>query len=344
MIDISVVIPTYEADYKLCRAIDSVISQLGANIQIVVVDDGSKSPSDAILRTKYRKLLGPSSKHTSPSIKYLRQNNKGAYLARIFGVENCDGRYIKFLDQDDILLPGSFAKELLAFDQHTDVVMSDWHIANEAVSDNETTCFNGLRSSEPGISGSEFECKKAPHFESPIDDFLTSGGVFTSAAMYRASLLKKVLHPVAEFIPVKADDWLIFAQVCLGDARYKTIQNTAYIWNQSKEQLSQQSRDLLIVEHFSILNWIEKELRQTNRLTSQRKLLLANYYAKHLLEAYSQNKKIYSASIERINFLDPHYSQQHGNRVYRYLCNLFGLSQGVKYYSFFKSILVTRVR
>jgi len=315
MVDISVVIPTYEAGEPLIDAIESVIKQEGVVTQVVVIEDGSSTPSSNIIERCFSDHLEHDNGSRTSSIKYITQNNAGAYLTRIRALEHCEGNFIKFLDQDDVLLPGALITELQAFNTKVDVVLSNWFIADVQ-----------LR------TAGRKELKTAPLLENPIDDFLRYGGVFTSAALYRACLIKRVLTPVSSFTPVKADDWLIFAQICLGGARYKTIDSTAYIWHQSDDQLSKLSRYKLVIEHYNILNWIENELQQTERLTQTRKKLLANYYAKQLIEAYESERRYFIKLIEKVERLNPGYQMQHGNRIYRQCCDLLGLKSGVAIY------------
>ena len=323
MIDISVIIPTYNASAKLLAAIGSVLDHKGLIIQVIVIEDGSKNPSKALLERHCKEFLKESASLTHSSITYHSQSNKGAYLARIVGLEKSDGKYIKFLDQDDVLLPQTLNNEISAFDSSVDVILSDWEVLDTTIEGGEIRTLH-----------------KAPTLLNPINDFLKQGGVFTSAALYRTDLLKKVLKPVSEFRPIKADDWLIFAQICLGGARYRTIDNLAYIWNQNTEQLSKLSRDELVREHYEILNWVENKLRSTQSLTYERKKLMAHYYAKQLLEAYQQNKSLFRLLIEKINSLDPNYRQKHGGVLLRFFCRVLGFKYGIKYYSIIKSIFL----
>jgi len=322
MIDVSVIIPTFEAGYELVVAIESVIIQEGITAEVILIEDGSISPSNQLVK----EYLADYFECDNAQIFYHHQSNAGAYRARLNAVKLCRGRYIKFLDQDDVLLNGSLLKEVQSFDQDIDVVLSDWIVGE---------------SNESGISRSIQNKKhmKAPLFSDPINDFLTVGGVFTSAALYKKKSVTSALKPVTSFTPVKADDWLIFAQVCLSGARYKTIDNVAYIWVQNDQQLSRLSRHKLISEHFNILNWIESNLEKTDRLTDERKFLLANYYAKQLLEAFDKDKALYQKLVEKIKFLYPGYKQQHGNIIYKTLCHLLGFNTGVKTYMGIKSRL-----
>jgi len=327
MIDISVIIPTYNANAKLLSAIDSVLDHKDLIVQVTVVEDGSKNPSKALLERHYNEYLKERASLTQSSITYHSQSNQGAYIARIVGLGKSEGKYIKFLDQDDVLLAQTLNKEIAAFDSSVDVILSNWEVLDMTADGGEVRTLH-----------------KAPLLLNPINDFLKQGGVFTSAALYRADLLKKVLTPVSNFRPIKADDWLIFAQICLGGARYRTIDNLSYIWNQNPEQLSRHSREKLVNEHYEILNWIEKKLSSMQNLTDERKKLLAHYYAKQLLEAYQLNQPLFRRLIKKINTLDPSYRQKHGGLTLRIFCHVLGLKYGIESYSIVKSVFLRFTR
>ena len=87
---ISVIIPTFNAEDFLQRAIESVLNQTYRNFEIIVIDDGS---------TDNTKLVTQESK----VIKYFYQENKGLSSARNTGIQKSTGEYLVFLDADDWL-------------------------------------------------------------------------------------------------------------------------------------------------------------------------------------------------------------------------------------------------
>lgn len=89
---LSVVIPCFNHGKYLQEAIDSVLAQGYANIEIVVVDDGSSDDTGAVAQR-------------NPGVRYLRQSNRGPSAARNTGVRHSTGDVIVFLDADDWLLP-----------------------------------------------------------------------------------------------------------------------------------------------------------------------------------------------------------------------------------------------
>ncbi len=92
---VSVVMPIYNTEKYLKKAIDSVIAQtLGfQNIQMILVDDGSTDTSAAICQTYVQKY--------PDNMVYLRQEHRGAAAARNAGIPYIKGKYVNFLDSDD---------------------------------------------------------------------------------------------------------------------------------------------------------------------------------------------------------------------------------------------------
>lgn len=108
VIVVSVVIPAYNAEKTITRAVESALNVLdGLRSEVIVVDDGSTdSTADKVA------LLG-----NNEELRIVRQNNAGRAAARNRGVSLARGRWIMFLDADDMLLPG--AAEILAYEAET---------------------------------------------------------------------------------------------------------------------------------------------------------------------------------------------------------------------------------
>jgi glycosyltransferase involved in cell wall biosynthesis len=98
---ISVVIPLYNKEKYIARAVRSALSQGPAIHEVIVVDDGSTDSGPAQLAS-----LG------DDRVRLMRQPNGGVSTARNTGIEAATGEYVAFLDADDAWLPG-FVDELL---------------------------------------------------------------------------------------------------------------------------------------------------------------------------------------------------------------------------------------
>ena len=89
---LSIVVPNYNNEKYLKKCIECLLQQTYKNIEIIVVNDGSKGKSDEIMATY----------SDNPKIKYVKHDvNRGLFQARLTGASNATGDYIAFLDADD---------------------------------------------------------------------------------------------------------------------------------------------------------------------------------------------------------------------------------------------------
>lgn len=107
----SVIVSTYNRAHYICEAIDSVLAQNYQNIEIIVVDDGSTDETRAVLRGYGDK------------IRYFYQENQGLPAARNFGIEKSSGKYLAFLDDDDIWFPEFLENQVAYLEAHPEVGM-----------------------------------------------------------------------------------------------------------------------------------------------------------------------------------------------------------------------------
>ena len=91
---VSVIIPVYNAEKYLKRCLDSVMNQTFKDIEIVLVDDGSKDGSGR---------LCDEIKATDDRITVIHQQNSGTGVARNHGLEAARGEYASFVDSDDYI-------------------------------------------------------------------------------------------------------------------------------------------------------------------------------------------------------------------------------------------------
>lgn len=89
---ISVIIPVYNSEKYLDDCLKSVVNQTYKNLEIIIIDDGSKDKSKEIYE-RYKK------NDSRVITKY--KNNSGSSEARNYGLDICKGEYILFLDSDD---------------------------------------------------------------------------------------------------------------------------------------------------------------------------------------------------------------------------------------------------
>lgn len=91
---ISIIIPIYNVSKYLNRCVDSVVNQTYKNIEIILVDDGSKDNSGEMC-DKYQEEYS--------NIKVVHKENAGLGFARNTGLEYVTGKYVIFVDGDDYI-------------------------------------------------------------------------------------------------------------------------------------------------------------------------------------------------------------------------------------------------
>ena len=118
---VTVVIPSYNRARLICIAIDSVLAQTYRPIEIVVVDDGSKDDTRAVVES-----------YGAP-VRYVHQANAGAAAARNTGIRHARGEFIALLDSDDLWHPWKLEAQvrLLRARPHVGMVWTDMSAINE---------------------------------------------------------------------------------------------------------------------------------------------------------------------------------------------------------------------
>ena len=116
----SVIIPVYNAEKTIERCLDSLLVQQREDVELIIVDDGSKDRSREILQQYAENHTG---------IIFISQDNSGVSTARNRGIEKARGAYILFVDSDDFVSKDYFSildragdqsdADLIMFSQNT---------------------------------------------------------------------------------------------------------------------------------------------------------------------------------------------------------------------------------
>lgn len=110
--EVSIIVPVYNAEKYIRETVSMVLSQTFTEWELILVDDCSGDKSAAIIEEM---ISAYESKNQTEKgkIRLIRQPvNQGAAMARNRGIDEARGRYIAFLDADDIWLPKKLAREL----------------------------------------------------------------------------------------------------------------------------------------------------------------------------------------------------------------------------------------
>lgn len=93
---VSVIMPVYNAENTIERAILSVINQTYNNIELILINDGSIDGTESIIKRYIEK-------ENKIDIKYYFQENSGPSIAKNLGIDMAKGEYILFVDSDDTI-------------------------------------------------------------------------------------------------------------------------------------------------------------------------------------------------------------------------------------------------
>jgi glycosyltransferase involved in cell wall biosynthesis len=108
---VSVVIPTHNRAHMVGDAIDSALQQSLKGAEIIVVDDGSTDDTEARVRGY------------GDRVRYVKTPNGGVAHARNIGMRHATGRYLTFLDSDDLLYPYALELEAQLLDRYGEAAM-----------------------------------------------------------------------------------------------------------------------------------------------------------------------------------------------------------------------------
>lgn len=102
---VSVIIPMYNAQNDILRCLTSVLNQTYKNLEVIVVNDGSKDNSVNLVNEFIRQ-------HPKFELKLINKPNGGVSSARNLGIKSATGKYIALLDADDEWLPEKLTQQL----------------------------------------------------------------------------------------------------------------------------------------------------------------------------------------------------------------------------------------
>jgi glycosyltransferase involved in cell wall biosynthesis len=282
---VSIIIPVHNRAALAEQAIASVGPSAGRELshEIIVVDDGSTLAEAHQLASCCNRY---------PNCRYIRlESNRGAQIARNEGLEQVNGKYVKFLDSDDCLLPGALADEYKIIERNSvGLVISGWLRTN--LGDNSLEC--------------AIHHKPATYAGNPYDAILSRFGAPISAVLYRKTIIgsnrwdTRVRHP---------DDWFFLIKILLNEPCIMVRDAPVFIWREhSGPRLSNTSIIEYARARFLILDYFYQIMQQRNLLTPIRRKRLGNYIYRDIYVAHRFDQKLYNNILARLEELNPAFS------------------------------------
>lgn len=210
---VSIIVTVYNKGNHIEDTLLSAINQKYKELEIIVVNDGSNDNSLDIIK-----------KVTSidTRVKFIDQNNMGPSLARNNGFKIAKGKYINFLDGDDLLLEDFLLECVSILESNTkiDIVHTSWIKVDQ---------FGKLISSHT-----------APKPEDYLKELLLGNLFATHAVLAR----EEILREVGEMLAIKTEDWEYWARCAQKGAQFLDVNKVLAITKDVPNSDQKQLRDL----------------------------------------------------------------------------------------------------
>lgn len=237
--DVSIIVPTYNRLWSLPKTIDSCKSNF-CKIEIIVVDDGSTDGSFEWLQQQ-------------TNIKLIRQQNWGKCWAANKGFEIATGKYVRFLDSDDLLDENAIDEQFaLAEKENANVVVSGYKIINEE---------NEILKTQKWIYCNDFIAQQLGECDSS----------HYSAYLFEKEFITDIPHrPDFAF----RDDRLFVLEVALKNPKISIHTGCALLHRtHQKERLqltSKSNKNIQNLQHFNIYKKVLSQLSISEKLNERR--------------------------------------------------------------------------
>jgi glycosyltransferase involved in cell wall biosynthesis len=214
---VSIIIPCYNQGHFLQDSIQSALASCQHPLEIIVVDDGSTGEANALQLAAAERL--------APGIVRIhRQKNLGLSGARNTGISLARGRYIQFLDADDVLAPMKITTQVAQLEVNPQIDVS---VCNYLLCDEDR-----LRFCKPGEAIARFDLTE--------EDFLYRWErgfcIPIHCGLFRRTLLEQVSFDVGTRAK---EDWLFWVTLALTGARFGYVHGHWAIYRQHSVSMRQ---------------------------------------------------------------------------------------------------------
>ncbi len=231
---VSIIVPCYNTEKYIEACLDSIAKQDYTNIEVLLVDDGSKDNTGSICTEFCKK---------DDRFKYIYQENGGVSSARNKGLANCSGKYITFIDSDDYVYSNFISRMMKEFENNNvDIVMSRIETENFTKNMNSIQA-SFFRLSEEGILTNTEAVKKM--YELP------SYGTMATNKLFSRDIIWKDVDFLKFPTDIKCgEDQLWLLEVFNNARKVSIIKDELYFWvdNQNSAFRSMSRIDIFPVD------------------------------------------------------------------------------------------------
>ncbi len=256
---VSVIIPVYNGEEYLASTIRSVAASTYKNIEIIIVDDGSKDSSAAIVKAL---------KESDERIKYFYKTNGGIVSARNYGLSVASGDFICFADQDDIVKPQMYETlRNLIIAEKADFVQCEFTTleAQIEIEKNATGEVKSFKKNTDIYNEALRELIFRTNYPKISNN--VSSSVWTK--MFRKAFLDKNNIRFQTFLDYE-DDWIMAIEAFSYAEKVCTVDSPLYVWriNSSSESHNRVVKDKYIESFYTKFDGLRKFLIEKYEATS----------------------------------------------------------------------------
>lgn len=220
-IDLSIIMPAYNVEKYIKSCIESIITQKTKyHYELIIVNDGATDSTDEIIRNI-----------KDEHIKYIVQNNKGLSGARNTGINNSVGKYIMFVDSDDVLCDGSIELMMDAVvNYNADISVGNYYL------------FTGEGDKQHLIN-------EAKIIENDASEAVKNPG-YAWGKIYKRSMFDKIRFPLGAWY----EDTLVCSVLYRMAGKIIVINNTIYGYRINPEGISRTARSSVkSIDHYWVM-------------------------------------------------------------------------------------------
>jgi len=283
---VSVIIPCHNAARFLGETIESVLAQSFPAFELIVIDDGSTDGTADVI-DHYRRLDGRLTCDSGP--------NRGVSAARNRGTELASGKYVQYLDADDLLRPHALRAKFEALESSgADIAYTDWQKL--------------IESPTGGFAPGEIHSRKCDEVQPALEiaiflDFWSP----PAALLYRREIVDRV-GGWNTSLPIVQDGRFLFDAVhCGGQLRHVPGIGADYRIESGKLSLSKRDPAAFMRDWAEDAFQVEAIWRQEGELTSARKDALLRRLGKTTRVLYELDRPAFWRVCQRIQALYPNY-------------------------------------
>lgn len=245
----SIIIPTYNRVEKLVKALDSVIHQEFSAYEVIIVDDGSKDNT--------KEVIGGFANRDG-RIKYFFKENEERSIARNYGIMRASGKYIGFLDSDDIFYPNhlSTGYALMKRSDFPEV----GHLGFELVTE----------------SGEVIQRRN--DFDDSFKEKLIHENILHSNAIFIRNDIAREVNFIPSPYAILSEDWYVWLKLAARYPFHFDNSVTSAVVQHYERSLMKINPDKLIANTHVIVEYLKKDLPFLEKYKGKVSYHFANHY------------------------------------------------------------------